>query len=88
MVPVGRRFHTDPFDRHELAIDAEQPLDDVLRLLVTPFAEVLVADDPVRIDEVERRPVVVVEGVPDFVVVVDRDRVVDRSLLRRLPRAG
>jgi hypothetical protein len=45
-------------------------------LLVASFAEVVVADDAVGVDEVERRPVVVVEGAPDLVVVVDRDRVV------------
>ena len=44
----------------------------------------LVADDPLPVDEIERRPVVVVEGAPDPVVVVDRDRVVDLPLLRRL----
>jgi hypothetical protein len=48
---------------------------------------VVVANDAVRVDEVQRRPVVVVEGAPDFVVVVDRDRVVDPSLLGRLPHA-
>jgi hypothetical protein len=32
---------------NELALDAERPLDDALRLLVAPFAEVLVADDAV-----------------------------------------
>ena len=42
---------------------------------------------PVGVDEVQRRPVVVGEGAPDLVVVVDRDRVVDRSLVvaRRTP---
>src|SRR5436305_3625581 len=85
MVPVGRRLHADPFDSDELALDAEQTLDDPLRFLVATLAEVLVADYPVRVDEVERRPVVVVEGVPDLVVVIDHDRVIDLSLLRRLP---
>ena len=46
-----------------------------------------VADGAVRVDEVERRPVVVVEGAPDLVVVVDRDGVADPSLRRRLPHA-
>jgi hypothetical protein len=41
---------------------------------------VVVADHALRIDEVERRPVLVVEGAPDLIVVVDGDRVVDRSL--------
>ena len=74
-----------PFDRDEVALDAEQLLDRALRLLVAALAEVVVADDALRVDEVERRPVVVVERVPDVVVVVDRDRVVDPSLRRRLP---
>ena len=87
MVPVGLGLHAEPFDGDELALDAEQLLDHALRLLVAPFAEVVVADDAVRVDEVERRPVVVGEGAPDLVVVVDRDRVVDLSLLRRLPDA-
>jgi hypothetical protein len=84
-VPVGLRLHAEPLDGVGLALDAEQPLDHPLRLLVASLAEVVVADDAVRVDEVERRPVVVVEPVPDLVLVVDRGRVVDRSLLRRLP---
>jgi hypothetical protein len=84
VVPVGLRLHAEPLDR---ALDAEQPLDDALRLLVASFAEVLVADHALCVDEVERRPVVVVEGAPDLVVVVNHDRVVDRSLLRRLAHA-
>jgi len=42
-------------------------------LLVASFADVVVADDAVGVDEVQRRPVVVVEGAPNCVVVVDRD---------------
>src|SRR4051794_14921638 len=87
MVPVRLGLHADPVDGDGLALDAEQPLDDELRLLVASFAEVLVADDPVRVDEVERRPVVVVEGAPDLVVAVEHDRVVDPSRLRRAPHA-
>jgi hypothetical protein len=49
------------------------------------FAEVVVADDAVRVDEVERRPAAVRKGAPDLVVVVDGERVVDRSLPRRAP---
>jgi hypothetical protein len=77
VVPVGRRLHTDPFDGDELALDAEQPLDHALGLLVAAFAELLVADDALLVDEVERRPTVIGESAPDGVVVVDRDRVVD-----------
>jgi hypothetical protein len=87
VVPVGLRLYAEPFDRDELALDAEQSLDRALRLLVASFAEVVVADDAVPVDEVERRPVVVVEGAPDLVLVVDGDRLVDSSLLRRFPHA-
>ena len=65
MVPVGRRLDAEPLDGDELALDPEQPLDDALGLLVASFAEVLVADDAVLVDEVERRPVVVGERAPD-----------------------
>ena len=87
MVPVGCRLDAEAFDGDEFALHAEQPLDDVLRLLVASFAELVVADDALVVDEIERRPVVVVERAPDVVVVVDRDRVVDLSLLDRLPDA-
>jgi hypothetical protein len=85
--PVGPCLHAEPFDGDELALDPEEPLDDALRLLVAPFAEVVVADDAVRVDEVERRPVVVVECALDFVVVVDRNRVVDPSRGDRCARS-
>src|SRR4051794_2453564 len=45
VVPVGLRLHPHPFDRDELAVDAQQTLDDALRFLVASLAEVLVADD-------------------------------------------
>ena len=83
VIPVGLGLHAEAHDRDGLALDAEQVLDDALRFLVAPFAEVLVADDPLPVDEIERRPVVVVEGAPDPVVVVDRDGVVDLPLLHR-----
>ena len=55
--------------------------------LVATFAEVVVGDDAARVDEAQRRPIVVGEGVPDHVVVVERGRVVDRSFLRCAPHA-
>ncbi|MCY1401498.1 hypothetical protein D9M71_166180 [compost metagenome] len=42
------------------------------------------ADASVGVDEVVRRPVLVVEGAPDRVVVVDGDRIVDAELAHRL----
>ena len=56
-------------------------LHDHLGHLVVALTEAVVADLPLGVDEVERRPVVVVEGGPDGVVVVGRDRVVDRQVL-------
>src|SRR2546423_11946219 len=55
----------------------KQLLDDHLRLLVLALAEVMMPDPPLRVGEVQRGPVVVVEGGPYPVVVVDRDRVID-----------
>ena len=82
-VPVGLGLDAPAFDRDRLALDAEQPLQHLLGALIAPLPEMLVADDPVPVDEVERRPVVVVEGAPDRIVVVDGDRVVDRALPHR-----
>jgi hypothetical protein len=47
---------------------------------------VLVADHALG-DEVQRRPGAIGERVPDRVVVVDRDRVLDRPLADRPPHA-
>jgi len=55
----------------------QQLLDDHFRLLVFAFAEVVVPDAALRVGEVQGRPVVVAEGTPYRVVVVDRDRVTD-----------
>jgi hypothetical protein len=56
-------------------------------LLIASFAEMVLTDDTVRVDEVQRRPVVVVEGVPDLVVIVDSDRIVDPPHFHRLSHA-
>src|SRR5918995_661808 len=85
VVPVGLGLDADALDGDGCPLDVEQALDHVLGPLVATLAEVLVADDAVRVDEVERRPVVVGEGGPDRVVVVGRDRVVDLPLPDRLP---
>jgi len=37
----------------------------------------MVADPPLGVDEVEGRPVPVAKGIPDHVVVVDHDRIID-----------
>jgi hypothetical protein len=48
-------------------------LDDLLRLLVFTFTEVVETNPSLGIDEVVRRPVIVPEGPPDGEVVIDRD---------------
>jgi hypothetical protein len=52
---AGRSVRLEPFDADDLALDAEQPLDGALRLHVASFADVVVIDAAVRVDEVERR---------------------------------
>ena len=86
--PVGGdlealRVHRDEF-RIE-ALDArleEQLLDDHLGHGVLALAEVVVADPSLGVGDVQGRPVVVGERLPDAVVAVDRDRVVDLELPR------
>jgi hypothetical protein len=87
VVPIGLSLHAERFDGQEFPVDAEQAPDDPLGFVVATFAEVVVADVPVRVDEIEGGPVVVGERVPDSVVVVGGNRVLDRSLLGRLPHA-
>jgi hypothetical protein len=80
---VGRGFHAAGVSRDQVVADAagsgfgQQLLDDHFRLLVLAFAEMVMPDTPLHVGEVQRGPVVTVEGTPYRVVVVDRDRVVD-----------
>src|SRR3546814_18915126 len=62
--------------------------DHVLALAVLAFAEMMVADLSVRIDEVMRRPVLVVEATPDRIAVVQRNRVIDTQILHRPGHVG
>jgi hypothetical protein len=55
----------------------QQLLDDLFRLPVLAFAEVVVPDLPLRVGEVQGGPVVVGDGAPYRVVIVDRGRVID-----------
>ena len=57
MTPVRFGFDPDADDVDVFAFDAKELLDATLRLLVTPFAEMVVADHSLLVDEVERRPV-------------------------------
>jgi hypothetical protein len=62
-------------------------LNDHFRLLVVALAELVMPNAALRVDEVKGRPIFVVEGTPDRMVAVDRDRVVDLHVLR-LPANG
>src|ERR1700733_11983688 len=58
----------------------EELLDNPLGLVILAFAEMVVAHAALRIDEIVRRPVFVVERSPDFIVVVDRHRIADMQI--------
>ena len=49
----GCGLHTHSLDGGELALDAQQTLDDALGLLVAALAEVVVANDALLVDEVD-----------------------------------
>src|SRR5437660_12808500 len=59
----------------------EQLLNDPFRLFVFALAELMMANFPPRIDEIERRPIFVLESAPYRKVVVDRDRIIDPHVL-------
>ena len=86
--PIGGHFSASGIDRHQLIAEtgdsgvAQQRLNDHLRLLVIAFAEFVVSNAALRVDEVERRPILIVEGAPDRIVGVDGDRIVDPHVLR------
>jgi hypothetical protein len=66
---------------HEVTADIGSPglpqqlLDDRFRALVLAFAEMVVTDAALRIDEIQRRPIAIVERAPHTEVTVDRYRV-------------
>jgi hypothetical protein len=52
----------------------------LLGLRILAFAKVMGTNVPARIDEVVRRPVLVVEALPDRIVVIERHRIGDSQL--------
>src|SRR6267143_4420636 len=62
----------------------QQFLNNQFGLFVFALTELMMSNMPLCIDEVEGRPVLVVERTPYPVVTVDRDRVIDPHLLHRL----
>src|SRR5262249_24872269 len=86
--PIGGGFNATPLDRNQFLTDAvdsgcgQQSLKNHFGLFVLALAELMMANMPLRIDEIERRPIVVVEGAPDRIVAIDRDRIIDPQVLR------
>src|SRR6185295_2718812 len=61
-----------------------QLLDDAFALFVSTFSELVVPNSSVRIGDVHGRPVVIAEGLPNCIVAVECDRILDPHLLRGL----
>src|ERR1700728_2219818 len=55
----------------------KQLLNDAFGLVVLAFTELMMTNLSLRIDEIMRRPIFVIECPPDLVVVVDRNRISD-----------
>ena len=60
----------------------------LLGLIVVSFAEVVITDVARRVDEVVRRPILVIEGAPDAIVVIHRDGIGDAEVVHGLPHVG
>ncbi|SMP00021.1 hypothetical protein SAMN06265221_1562 [Paracoccus laeviglucosivorans] len=73
---------TDVHDavRDRAARFGQQLLDHPLGAVIIPFAEVVMPDLALGVDEVMRGPILVLEGAPDGIVVVDRNRIGDRQV--------
>src|SRR5207247_10271132 len=80
---VGGRFNSIRVDSNKFLADAggsggiEEVLNHHFRLLIFPFAEVVMPDISLRISEVDRRPVMVPERTPYRIVAIDRHWVTD-----------
>src|SRR5215471_5412340 len=86
--PIGGSFSTTGINRNQLLTDSansglgQQLLNNHLRLFVFALAEVMMSNMPLRIDEIEGRPIFVLERTPYRVVAIDRDRIIDPQVLR------
>ena len=60
----------------------QQLLNNPFRLFVFALAKVMMSNMPLRIDEIEGRPIVVIEGTPYRIVAIDRDRIIDPHVPR------
>ena len=74
-----------PYRRYRLAFDAEQLLNRQFGLRVAALAEVVLEQPLVTVEEVARRPPDVLILLPDLVIDVDHDRVLDPESLHGDP---
>src|SRR5262245_23869822 len=87
-VPIGGSFNTTALDRNGFIPNAaasglgQQLLNNLFRLLVFTFAELMMANLSLGINEIEGRPIVIVESPPDGIVVINHDRIFDPQFLR------
>jgi hypothetical protein len=60
----------------------------MLRLSIVSFTKMLITYFATRIDEIVRRPIFIMKGVPDFIVTIDSNGVSDAKSLGRLSYVG
>ena len=68
--PIGGSFHTTGINRNQVVADVadsglgQQLLNNPFRLFVFALAELMMSNMPLRIDEIEGRPILVLESTP------------------------
>src|SRR6266498_5484404 len=86
--PIGGSFSTTGIDRDKIMSDAadsslgQQLLNNHFRLFVFALAELMMSNMPLRVDEIEGWPIVVVESTPYRIFVIDSDRIIDPHVFR------
>src|SRR5258708_30339514 len=60
----------------------KQSFNNHFRLFVVAFAELMMSNMPLRIDEIERGPIVVVKGTPYCIIVINRDGIINFEVVR------
>src|SRR5580692_5882336 len=81
--PAGSNADHSPRDRLR-AVLLEQLLNHALGLVIFTLPEVVISNPSLPINEVVRRPILIVEGSPDLVVAVDGNRISDLQVANRL----
>src|ERR1700758_5282630 len=89
IIPIGGNFQTAGGDRNRFITDADcsslpqQLLDGYFRLCVGALAELLMPQVTRSVDEIQSRPVLVLERVPYDMAAVHRNGVADRHVVHR-----